>query len=533
MATDLGGDSSYSVSAEQAVGPYIRAVRRHWRLVAAITLLAVLVAGATLWHVGSTYTADASILVTPLPEGDSAFVGIGTVVETGDPARTLQTAAALVDTPDAAAIAARRLGKPWTQASVTSAVSVAPEGASDVLEITAQASTAADAQRVATAYAEGAVADRARIVQAQISSTLAALEARLAQIPSAAAAGAEATTLADSVEQLRAAQGAGREPTLSVSQTAVLPTSPSGASRPLILLLALVGGFAIGSVAAVGLETFSRPVRDREEIQSLFPIPVLAGLPLVSNRRRSKHGTPPWALPAEVFEQLRMLRVQLSMSMKGPVIMVTSAGAGDGKTTVAAALAAAFAEADQSVILLDLDLRKPDLRQLLEVEAVDPMLAAEGPSGAPIQVPKLPGVRVFPTPGAGITSVELFVQRLPLLIAQARRNADFVVIDTAPIGEVSEAMQVAAICDEVVFVSRPRHTDRRRLTMARDLLSRIGITPIGMVLVGRETGLPRGDHGYAYSMGAMSGPNGLQKTKPKSANASAAARADVAADPDD
>jgi Mrp family chromosome partitioning ATPase/capsular polysaccharide biosynthesis protein len=505
MALDVGGDTALSVSAEQAVGPYLRAVRRHWRLVAAVSLLAVVIAGVTIYRIGSTYTTTASILVTPLPEGDAGFVGIGTVVDTGDPGQSVQTAAALIDNHPGAQAAAKQLGRPWTESSVFEAVTVAPEGASNVVDITATASTATEAQRVANAFTTDALAYRAAIVQGEIARSIAALQAELDQVHTSASSPAETQTLATSISQLKSAKGTGGEPTLSLAQSAPLPTGPNGASKELILFLALVGGFALGSVAAVGLETFSRPVRDREEIAAIYPLPVLAALPLVAGRRRT-HGTPPWALPADVFEQLRMLRVQLSLAPEGRVIMVTSAGAGDGKTTVAAALAAAFAEADQSVILLDLDLRKPDLRRLLGVdEAVEPEgLSPRAPAGVPVSVPKLPGVRVFPTPRGDMSTVETLVQRLPLLIAQARRAADFVVVDSAPVGEVSEALRIAAICDQVVFVARPRHTDRRRLTLARDLLERAGRSPVGMVLVGKETGMPRGDHGYAYSMSPMS-----------------------------
>jgi Mrp family chromosome partitioning ATPase len=468
-------------------------------------VIAVVAAGVTVWRIGSTYSTTASILVTPLPEGDSALLGIGTVVDTGDPGEAVQTAAALIDTHDAASVAAKHLGPPWTADSVFTAIAVTPEGASDVVDITATAPTAKGAQQVANAFTTDALAYRGGIVQGEVGRSIAALTADLAQLHSAASSAAEVQALATSIEQLKAVKATGGEPTLSLSQTAPVPTGPNGASKALIFLLALVGGFALGSVAAVGLETFSRPVRDREEIEAIYPLPVLAALPRIAGRKH-EHGTPPWALPADVFEQLRMLRVQLSLAPAGHVIMVTSAGAGDGKTTVAAALAAAFAEADQSVILLDLDLRKPDLRRLLGVDdAVEPEgLSPRAPAGVPVTVPKLPGVRVFPTPRGNMATVETLVQRLPLLMAQARRAADFVVVDSAPVGEVSEALRIAAICDQVVFVARPRHTDRRRLILARDLLERAGRSPVGMVLVGRETGLPRGDHGYAYSMSPMS-----------------------------
>jgi Mrp family chromosome partitioning ATPase len=471
--------------------------------VAIITVLAVVIAGVTVQRAGATYSSTAEILVTPLPEGSSGFAGIGTVVDTGDPARTVQTAAALIDTANAGQLTAKELGPGWTTGRVMSAVSVTPEGASDVLSVTGTASAPGVAKRLANAFAKNAISYRARVVQTEIANALSAIDLRLVQLQRQHAGGsAEAAADATAAEQLKAVQGTGNEPTMSVSQTAQNPAGSNGTSHVLILLLALIGGFALGSVAALGLETFSRPVRDREELESLFPIPVLAALPLVHGRR-AREGVPPWVLPPDGFEQLRMLRVQLSLSRGGHVIMVSSAGAGDGKTTVTAALAAAFAEAGQSVILMDLDLRKPDLRRLLQVDTANGASGKVATPGVPLPVPNLPGIQVLPTPQGDITAVEGVVQRLPLLISQARRAADIVIIDTAPVGEVSEALRIAGMCDQVVFVARPRHTDRRRLALARDLLDRAGTTPVGMVVVGKETGLPRGDQHYAYAIGAM------------------------------
>lgn len=500
----MGADGDLGFSARNdAIGPYLQAIYRHWRLVLLVAVLAVLIAGFTAQRAGQTYSASASILVTPLPQGDAGFVGIATVVETGDPARTVQTAAALIDTPEAGARAAELLGKPWTQGGVMTAVTVTPLGASDVLAITAQASSATAAQRVANAFAQGAIAYRASVVQGQIQASITQLQARLTQLGRAASASAEAGALATALEQLRAIQGTNREPTMSVSQTAGVATA-NGASKALILLLALIGGLAVGSVAALALETFSRPVRDREEITKLFPLPVLAAIPEVP-RSRKQVGTPPWALPPEVFEQLRMLRVQLSLSNAGPVIMVTSAGAGDGKTAVAAALAAAFAEADRAVLLMDLDLRKPELADLLEVDkAVVNGAGRQAETAAPIDVPRLPGVRLMRAPAGALGQLERLMDRLPLVLAEARKSADVVIIDVAPVGEVSEALRLAPLCDQVVFVARPRHTDRRRLVLARDLLARAGAVPVGMVLVGKETGLPKGHHSYAYEMSPAS-----------------------------
>jgi Mrp family chromosome partitioning ATPase/capsular polysaccharide biosynthesis protein len=461
----------------------------------AVTLVAGVIAIVSVSRAGQTYQASASILVTPLPVGSSAVLGIGTVVDTGNPGQDVQTAAALIDSQEAGAAAAAQLGPPWTAGGVLSAVTVTPVGAADVLDVTASASTASDAARIANAFAKSAIAHRASVVQGQINRTLTALEARLATLP---AASAEAQAVAGQVAQLRTIQGTGREPTMSISQLAVPPGSPTGTAPWLIVLLAMIGGVILGSVAALGLEAFSRPVRDGDELAALYQLPVLASIPRIRGRRR--HRLAPWELSSVGFEQIRMLRVQLSLGSPGPVIMVTSAGAGDGKTTVAASLAAAYAEAHQDVILIDLDTRKPDLMKVLGIEHAE-VDRTNGLDAALVAVPRLPRVRVLPAPPGGPMTFEALLRRLPDQLAEARRSASCVIIDTAPIGEVSDALRVAPLCDQVVLVGRPGHTDRRRLRVARDMLARAHARTVGLVLVGDEWAPSGNEYGYGYSTG--------------------------------
>jgi Mrp family chromosome partitioning ATPase len=460
------------------------------------------IAAYTVHKSGKTYQASASILVSPLPEGSSGTLGIGTVVDSGDPARTIQTAAALIDTDQAAAATARQLGRGWSAGRVMSSVSVTPLGASNVLAVTAQAPNPTDAAKLANAFATNAISYRGSVVQQQIATTLASLGARLAQLPPTSA---EAQSLATTVSQLRTMQGSNREPTLSVSQQALPPGGATGASSWLIVLLALAGGFVLGSVAALALETFTRPVRDRAEVLSVYDLPVLATVPRLRGRRGRR--LPPWELSPVAFEQIRMLRVQLTIGKRGRVIMITSAGAGDGKTTVAAALAAAFAEVDENVVLMDLDMRKPELTRLLgpKPEGGGEIDAPNGRSGdGTVPVAQLPGVRLVPAPTGDLARFEAVIKQLPAQIAQAKRRGAAVIVDTAPVGEVSEALRIAAMCDQVIVVSRPRHTDRRRLRMTRDLLERAHAPTVGMVLVAEESSMA-GSYGYGYSHGLSPG----------------------------
>lgn len=482
---------------KEAVGPYLRAVRRHWVVVLAVTLLTAAVATATVVHSGHTYSASASVLISPLPDTDPAWIGIGTVVDTGDPARTLQTAVALIDSEQAASAAARAMGSDWSADRVNSAVSVTPLGQSDVVSITANGASPGEAARLANRYAGAAVARRGAVVQANIARELTVLKARIAGLRGPAATnGTELSTLSGEVDELTAAQARGGDPTMAVSQSAVPPTSPNGASRPLIVLLSLLGGFALGSIAALALEFFSRPVRDEEELATIFPVPVLASIPRV--RRRKGGPVPPTALSATAFEQVRMLRVQLELASETPVIMVTSAGVDDGKTTLAAALAAAFSESGKKVIVMDLDLRRPSLARVLDVDLSTNRRRRGQSRNDPLRrlmrVPGLNNVSLLPMPPGNSDQI---ISDLPGIIEHAREAADCIILDTAPVGKVSESLRIAPVCETVLFVARLRHTDRRRLILARDLLARVGATPQGVVLMGQSF-TSRDDPYYEY-----------------------------------
>jgi tyrosine-protein kinase len=117
---------------------------------------------------------------------------------------------------------------------------------------------------------------------------------------------------------------------------------------------------------------------------------------------------------------------------------------------------------------------------------------------APAAIPGLSHVRVIPAPKGDLATYEAFIRRLPEVLEQARREASYVILDTAPVGEVSETLRIAQMCDQVVIVVRPRHTERRRIVVARDLLERAGAPTVGMVIVGEEAG-GGGYYGYGYS----------------------------------
>jgi Mrp family chromosome partitioning ATPase/capsular polysaccharide biosynthesis protein len=489
---------------EQALGPYLRAIRRRWMLLVAVMLLTFAVAAVTTLRGSPTYEASSKVLVSPVQQGEGSLANTGVVVEAGEPVRTVQTAAALLDSLPAAQAVAARLGAGWTAGRVQSLVSVSPLGESDVLKVTAQSDSAVGAARLANAFAGAAVAYRASLVQRNIQAQLSELNTRLQQasgttggVPNSALA----QELAARIASLRSAQASGGDPSLSVTESATPPGAPTGAPHWLILLLSLIGGFAIGSVAALAAEFFDRRVRDLDDVAELFPVPVLAAVPNVETRGRRK-ALRPDDFPPFAFEQLRMLRVQLAYRERSRSIMVTSAGAGDGKTTLATALAAAFAETGEEVILMDLDLRKPAVGTLLGISQPRPVNIVEATlEELLVPVPDLPGVRVMPAPRGGAALLSMQLARLPKLLEEAKAMAGHVIVDAAPVGVASESLQIAQLCDQLILVARPRHTDRQLLTISRDMLARAGAPLVGVVVVAESTSTPDDMHAYGYAYG--------------------------------
>jgi capsular exopolysaccharide synthesis family protein len=173
--------------------------------------------------------------------------------------------------------------------------------------------------------------------------------------------------------------------------------------------------------------------------------------------------------------------------------MITSGSTGDGKTTSAINLAVSMAAAGHSVILLDFDVRKPDVANALGVtqrESVFTLMSEDvGLASLLSGVEGVPSLSLLATGSSefsGDIAVELLTRRLPELLDEARSMADFIVIDTPPLGEVSDALRVAEIADDVLLVIRPGHTGRTNLVVVRDLLERSGDTPRGMVVLGAE-----------------------------------------------
>jgi capsular exopolysaccharide synthesis family protein len=464
---------------EGALAPFTRAARGHLRLIGAVTAACVLTCFAWLLVRSETYQASAQVLVTPLADSGN-YTGLPVLNNSVDPTRVLQTAASIISSSQAGADAAKAAGVPT---SATDRVDVQPQGESDVLTITAKADTPDQAVRIANAYAKAALDIRHRSLRQAVAASIRDLRARQAALGGSNSA--TATELASELTDLQRIQN-GQDPNFSLLQPASTGQR-TGASSKMLLALALVAGLLIGLLAAVIIDYLNRQVRDEDELLALYPLPVLARVPPLPPAARSV--TTPELVPARVLEAFRTLQVQIEGD--GPsrrTVMFTSPSVGDGKTTSAVNFSLTLVRAGARVVLLDLDLRKPDLSgrfgvesDLMELFRTDATL-----DDVLCPAPGAPGLRVMSAQVRHDVTpmLEAIQRRIPELVQRAHVVADYVVIDTAPLGEVSDALRIASVVDDVLLVVRPGHTDRSHLERTREILENTGHRPSGLVVVG-------------------------------------------------
>jgi Mrp family chromosome partitioning ATPase/capsular polysaccharide biosynthesis protein len=504
-------------AADATGGVYGRAIRRHWLIVVIVTIAALAASVAWLELRSPQYQAKSQVLVAPVSADSQIFVGLPLLRDTSnDPSRVLETAATVLRTPQAAARAARLLGPGWDANRVLNSIEVTPEARSNIVEVVGKADRAKDAAVLADDFARAALAVRAESLQRQLGAIIARLHARQAGLQNTDARASD--DLATRIGELEAVREGG-DPTLSFTRAATVPTSRAGAAAPIILILSLIAGLTLGVAAAILLEMLNRRVRDESEAMELYDLPVLARIPVfpMRTRRAARSENGNVSLPPAILEASRTVLAQLTaQDHKGSrSIMVTSASTGDGKTTSAVSLAIAFATARYQVLLLDMDVRKPGVGRMLGVKAEPLASLVSADSGNSFarffrEVPGIGNLSVLATAGVGevadntrpqepqpqargrfdagnagdIPLVELMLERFPLLLAEARAAADYVVIDTPPLGEFSDALRIAHDVDDVIVVARPRHTNRTSFEVMRDLLDRTGHVPAGMLVIG-------------------------------------------------
>jgi succinoglycan biosynthesis transport protein ExoP len=288
---------------------------------------------------------------------------------------------------------------------------------------------------------------------------------------------------------------------------AQVPATPSN-PRKEILFGSIVFGVIAAVFGALGADAIRRRLSQVEETRSRIGLPVLAEVP-----RMGRHALHPaevfsrgaHPLILEAFQELRS-NLLLALPDDGPAaIAVISGESGEGKSSVAADLAWALASESRQVTLVDCDLRKPTVHEILGT-ASGPGLSGRRSLdlGHLVCATDNPYLNVVP---AGIPDrhpVDVISAFLPPLISDLKSEGRHIIVDCPPLNGVAETLLLASVVDVVVFVIDARHFDPGHVQQYQARLHEAGAVVIGVVLNRVRMGAKRWDRSHDYAVPEIS-----------------------------
>jgi len=272
------------------------------------------------------------------------------------------------------------------------------------------------------------------------------------------------------------------------------------------LALGALVGFLLGVGALFVTEQLDDRIQSPREIEAFVGLQVVAQIPKLSTSEKA--GSSPILLDEaselQEFESFRGLRAELVTrleNVKGAkVVCIVSALESEGKSTVTSNLAKVLAMEGRRVLIFDADLRRPSQRKLIgskEGLGLEEVLRGQATLEQGVQKTRIEGVDVLGAHQGTSGAAELAgTVRLEEALAWARRNYDFILIDSAPVNIVSESSLVARHADLTLLVIR-QGTSRGAAQAARKRLEGMNVRLVGAVLNGSS--LKGGEYGYYYT----------------------------------
>ncbi len=262
---------------------------------------------------------------------------------------------------------------------------------------------------------------------------------------------------------------------VTIVDRAVEPFKIYRPRRLLNVLIVFALSVMIGCALCVLLESLTETVRDPDDLTRDFQMPFLGYIPHRSRSLFHKQSAIANNGDAATSEAFRTALAVLSLqpeSVNATCFIVTSATPSEGKTTCALNLAANFAEKNLRTLLIEADLRRPNLGKLLGLPAVGGLeRLVDGNADGIIQATSQPNLSVVASARSPVNAHALV--SLPAVrefITNVRPQFDRVVIDTPPIGAVSDALSLCALADGVIWVVR---FDTVRKKVVADAFSRL------------------------------------------------------------
>ena len=279
-----------------------------------------------------------------------------------------------------------------------------------------------------------------------------------------------------------------------------------------IMLVALVLGIGLPLLIIYLIQMMRYKIEGHEDVARLTTIPIVADVAVASEAAKSSAGIVVKenqnSQMDEIFRSLRT-NVQFMLEEGQKVILFTSSTSGEGKTFNAANLAVSFALLGKKVALLGLDIRKPALGKLFNVAdksgGMTPLMAMAmvdkkavksqiRPSNVNDNLDLILAGPIPPNP------TELLARKnLSDIIEILKEDYDYIILDTAPVGLVTDTLQIAKLADVSCFVCRADYTPKAAFTLVNNLAAEKKLKNMCIVLNGVD--MSKKKYGYYYGYG--------------------------------
>ena len=285
-----------------------------------------------------------------------------------------------------------------------------------------------------------------------------------------------------------------------------IPVSPK---RRMIYLIALVLGVGIpvGIIYLIGLTKFK--LEGRADVEKLTTIPIVGDIPLTDEKNEKDGSIAVFEnqnnLMSETFRNIRT-NLQFMLQNDKKVILVTSTVSGEGKSFISANLAISLSLLGKKVVIVGLDIRKPGLNKVFRLSTKEKgitlylanpetdLMSLVQPSDINQNLYILPGGTVPPNP------TELLARDgLDKAIEILKKNFDYVILDTAPVGMVTDTLLIGRGADLSVYVCRADYTHKVEYTLINELAEEKKLPNLCTVINGVD--LKRRKYGYYYGYG--------------------------------
>lgn len=288
---------------------------------------------------------------------------------------------------------------------------------------------------------------------------------------------------------------------------ALAMSKPISPNKMMIGLIALVLGIALPIGVIFLIDVFNFRLRSRQELEKLTNITILGEIPLgdtskgVTVVKENKND-----MMAEAFRAVRTNLQFVIGAAEHKVIMSTSSMPSEGKTFISINLAMSLALTNKKVLLLGLDVRKPMLANNIEgldakrgasnflAGLTDDLASLIQPSGLNENLSVMTSGPIPPNPAELLIS-----NRLEKLFEYAKANYDYIIVDCAPVGLVTDSLIMARMADTTIYVTRANRTIKRHVDWINEINKSKKLPLVSIVFNGvdnQKSGYGYGGYGY-------------------------------------